>query len=290
MIPVIQVSLEQGRSQVRLAMVSIWQARGQVQASEAKEHSLVQEKSMRPFLGSTQKEHDVLLVEDDDALASIVARALMKELMKVTVVRSGEEALAKLRSTPPDMLVLDIELPGIDGFEVLSRLRASGKVLPVMVLAAFDNAASRAKSFKLGADAFLGKPIAVGEFTAQMRDLARRLDDANPVRLVYGPLVLDREAGRAFLSGNPLYLAPREWSLLEILLAREGKVLSKKTICSEIAGVGGELSPTAVEVHMSRLRSKLDPADIRVLSVRGLGYMLPKWEPKPAAVEPVLKP
>ena len=138
-------------------------------------------------------EFHVLLVEDDDALASVLARALMRELMKVTVSRSGEEALAVAGSMLPDILVLDIDLPGIDGFEVLSRLRANGLTLPVMVLAALDGAEERARSFKLGADVFLGKPVAMRAFAEQMHVLARRVGDANPVRLVYGPLILDRE-------------------------------------------------------------------------------------------------
>ena len=221
----------------------------------------------------------VLLVEDDDALASALMRALMKEQMRVTVARSGEEALAKFRSIPPDMLILDIGLPGIDGFAVLSRLRAKGHALPVMMLGTGGDADGRARCFKFGADAFLSKPVAMGEFAALARALARRVAVADQVRLVYGPLILDREAGRAFLNGCSLDLARREWSLLEILLTRAGRILSKETIRRDIAESGEEVSPTAVEVYMSRLRTKLDPAGIHVTSVRGLGYVLQKWDP-----------
>ncbi len=234
---------------------------------------------MRPAPGFMQYEHHVLLVEDDEAIASALADALMSELMKVTVARSGGEAIAILRSMNLDFLILDIELPEIDGFEVLSCLRASGLTLPVMVLSARDDAATRAKSSDHGADVFLSKPIAISEFTTQVRALAERVNDKNSARLVYGPLVLDREADRAFLNGNPLDLPRREWSLLEILLSRAGKVQSKNAICRYISSGNRELSPNAVEVHISRLRTKLAPAGIQIRSVRGLGYMLPKWDP-----------
>jgi len=241
--------------------------------------SVAEGKPRRLAFATVPNEFHVLLVEDDDALASALARALMRELMKVTVARSGEEALAAVSSMLPDILVLDVDLPGIDGFEVLSRLRANGLTLPVMVLTALDGAEDRARSFKLGADVFMGKPVAMRAFIEQMHVLARRVGDANPVRLVYGPLILDREAFRAYLNGSPLDLGRREWSLLEILLTRAGRILSKETIRRDIAGIDDEVSPTAVDVYMSRLRTKLNPAGVHIQSVRGLGYVLPKWDP-----------
>jgi DNA-binding response OmpR family regulator len=222
-------------------------------------------------------ERNVLLVEHDAALAPALARALLDGGLTVSVAASGEEALAMLGSMRHDMLVLATGLPGIDGFEVLSRLRAEGRMLPVIVLTALDDASSRTKIFKLGADAYLRKPVVPGELAARARALARR-GGPNPSRVVHGPVILDPDAGRAFLYGSPLPLTRREWSLLRMLLERAGEVLPKEAVGHALAGVGGKLSSNAIEVWVSRLRAKLG-ASIPVHSVRGQGYLLPKWDP-----------
>jgi len=216
----------------------------------------------------------VLLVEDDPMLSTAYARALGADGFEVTPVQSGEGALSALSEADYDVLILDIGLPGIDGFAVLARLRGRDRALPVVVLTARDDADCRHRAFGLGADAFLGKPIALSELKRHVHAALRRVDAAGSPKTTCGPLVVDMEAGRAFLGGVPLDLPRREWSLLRLLIAQGGRLLSKEQIGKTIAGEGEALSPGAVEVHVSRLRSKLESSGLRIVYVRGMGYLL----------------
>jgi two-component system OmpR family response regulator len=177
-----------------------------------------------------------------------------------------------------DLVILDIGLPQMDGFEVLRRLRATASdktgPTPVLVLTARDAVEDRVRGLDLGADDYMVKPFAMPELTARVRALLRRSQAHGGPRIAHGPLTLDTVARRAFLRNEPLELAAREWAVLEVLLAKVEKIVSKEAIIQAVAGWGDDLSPNAIEVYVSRLRSKLEPAGIKIRTVRGFGYML----------------
>lgn len=214
------------------------------------------------------------LVENNVALASSLTRVLFREGYEVTVVATGETAVEAFGAAHFDVLVLDIELPDIDGFEVLQRLRASGQSLPVLVLSARDAVDDRVRGLDLGADDYMCKPFALRELTARVHALRRRGRLKGEHRIVHGPLVLDSSTRSAFLGKDSLTLPAREWSVLKTLLGRVERIVSKETIIEALTGIGGELSPNAIEVYISRLRAKLEPAGIPIRTVRGLGYIL----------------
>jgi two-component system OmpR family response regulator len=219
----------------------------------------------------------ILIVEDDSTLASGLARVLEAEGYAVDVVARGEEALAAAQQERFDLLILDIGLPGIDGFETLRRLRAGGARVPVLILTARDAVDDRVRGLDLGGDDYMPKPFATAEVTARVRALIRRSQARGGPRVEHGPLVLDTSARRAFLAGEPLELAAREWAVLEVLLANVERIVSKELIIQAVAGWGEELSPNAIEVYVSRLRAKLEPAGVRIRTVRGFGYMLQEY-------------
>jgi two-component system OmpR family response regulator len=190
---------------------------------------------------------------------------------------SGGDALEATRSRRFDLMLLDIGLPGIDGYEVLRRLRSAQDATPVLVLTARDHINERVYGLDLGADDYLAKPFAMAELGARVRALLRRAQMRSSPRITHGPLSMDKAARRAYLAGEQLDLTAREWAVLEVLLQKVEKIVSKDSIIQWVAGWDGELSPNAVEVYVSRLRAKLEPAGIRIRTVRGFGYMLEEF-------------
>ena len=220
----------------------------------------------------------ILIVEDDATLASGIARILEGEGHAVDVVAKGEHAVQGMRQERFDVVILDVGLPGIDGFEVLRRMRAAGDRTPVLVLTARDALDDRIHGLDLGADDYMAKPFAMPELAARVRALVRRSQAQTGPKIVHGPLVLDTIARRAQLNGVPLDLAAREWAVLEVLLARVEKIVSKESIIQAVASWGEELTANAIEVYVSRLRAKLEPAGVRIRTVRGFGYMLEEFK------------
>jgi two-component system OmpR family response regulator len=224
----------------------------------------------------------LLIVEDDAPLASGLQRILEAEGHAVDVTPRGEDAVAAAAQEKFDLVILDIGLPQMDGFEVLRRLRAGagGKTgaTPVLVLTARDAVDDRVRGLDLGADDYMVKPFAMPELTARVRALLRRSQAHVGPRITHGPLTLDTVARRAFLRSEPLELAAREWAVLEVLLAKVEKIVSKEAIIQAVAGWGDDLSPNAIEVYVSRLRAKLEPAGIKIRTVRGFGYMLEEYK------------
>ena len=216
----------------------------------------------------------IMIVEDDAALARGVARILESEGYAVDVVTRGEQAILAAEQERFDLVILDVGLPGMDGFEVLRRLRAQAERVPVLLLTARDAVNDRVHGLDLGADDYVAKPFAMSELAARVRALIRRSQAQAGPKVVHGPLLLDTVARRAFLNGEPLELAGREWAVLEVLLAKVERVVSKEAIIQAVANWGEELSLNAIEVYVSRLRAKLEPAGIRIRTVRGFGYML----------------
>ena len=220
----------------------------------------------------------ILIVEDDTSLAAGIARILEAEGYAVDLMKTGEHAAMAARQESFDLVILDVGLPGIDGFEVLRRLRAEGRAMPVLVLTARDALDDRVRGLDLGADDYMAKPFAMPELAARVRALIRRGQAQAGPKVVHGPLVLDTSARRATLNGEALELAAREWAVLEVLLSRAEKIVSKEAIIQAMVNWGEELSLNAIEVYVSRLRAKLEPAGVRIRTVRGFGYMLEDYK------------
>ncbi len=223
----------------------------------------------------------ILIAEDDAALAEGLSRLLEAEGYAVDVVDTGERALLAAGTEKFDLAILDIGLPGVDGFEVLRRLRSSGRKLPVLVLTARDAVGDRVHGLDLGADDYMAKPFSTPELAARVRALIRRSQAKTEPKIEHGPLVMDIAGKRAFLQGQALELAGREWAVLEVLLSRVEKVVSKESIIQAVASWGEELSQNAIEVYVSRLRAKLEPAGVRIRTVRGFGDMLEEFKGQP---------
>ncbi|WP_374595517.1 response regulator, partial [Aquabacterium sp.] len=216
----------------------------------------------------------ILLVEDDPGLAESTGRALRSQGWEVDVTARGEPVALSLKQDPYDLVILDIGLVGIDGFETLRRIRREGLETPVLILTARDSVEDRVRGLEGGADDYLVKPFALAELIARVRVLTRRGQSRRGDSLVMGALRMDLSARRAFIHDAPLELSVREWSVLEYLLERVGRVVSKDQIVQSISGWDDALSPNAIEVYISRLRPKIEGAGLRIRAVRGFGYLL----------------
>lgn len=219
----------------------------------------------------------ILVVEDDPLLADGLIHTLRRQGYKADGVGSAEQALQVLAQDAFGLVILDVGLPGMDGFELLRRWRDAGVEVPVLILTARDALGDRVFGLNLGADDYLTKPFATEELLARVAAIARRVRNVATVRREHGPLVLDQSARRAWLYGDPLDLPLREWAVLEFLLDKAERVVSKDQIVSAVCSWDEELSPNAVEVYVSRLRNKLEPSGIVIRTVRGFGYMLEAW-------------
>lgn len=215
----------------------------------------------------------VLLVEDDAVLADGLLRALQAQDMTVTLVGDGLAADSALQGPAIEVAVLDIGLPGIDGFEVVRRLRARGAATPVLLLTARDAVEDRVRGLETGADDYLVKPFATAELVARIRALARRHAPVSTT-VVLGRLSLDRSTRRARVGDKAIELSVREWGVLEYLLQQAGRVVSKQQIIDAILPWGDDVTQNAVEVYVSRLRLKLDGAGVAIRTIRGFGYLL----------------
>jgi two-component system OmpR family response regulator len=215
----------------------------------------------------------VLLVEDDAVLADGLTRVLQGHGIQVDVLGNGSQADAMLQHAQVDVAVLDIGLPGIDGFEVVRRLRARGSAIPVLLLTARDAVEDRVRGLELGADDYLVKPFATAELVARVKALARR-NAPKPAVLGLGDLTLDTSSKRARIRERVIDLSVREWAVLEYLLQHGARVVSKQQIIDAIIPWGEEMTLNAVEVYISRVRLKIADAGITIKTIRGFGYML----------------
>jgi len=216
----------------------------------------------------------ILIVEDDRSVADSLTSSLKQSGYAVDWVDSGEQALSASAAEQYDIIMLDIGLPGIDGFEVLQRLRERKSTASVLVLTAYDAIEDRVKGLDLGADDYLAKPFALPELEARIRMLTRRTQAVRAAEVTLGSLTLDTAGRRARINGRALDLTAREWSLLEYLALRAGQVVSKDRLMQALWNWDKEVSPNALEVHMSRLRAKLSDAGIEIRTIRGFGYLI----------------
>ena len=216
----------------------------------------------------------ILLVEDDKILADALRRALMQSAYAVDVAGTGEEADHALAVESYDLAILDVGLPGLDGLEVLRRLRARKAAVPVLLLTALDALADRVRGLDLGADDYLAKPFDLPELEARVRALLRRGGANTTPFLQHGKLRLDTVGRRVFYEDQPVELSARELSVLELLLMREGRVVSKEHMVNHLYGWGDEVGANAIEVYVYRIRKKLEPLGCEIRTVRGMGYLM----------------
>jgi len=216
----------------------------------------------------------VLIVEDDKALADGLMRTLRRSGYAVDKSATGELALRACAEEHYDLIVLDINLPGIDGFEVLRQLRKDRQSGSILMLTARDAEPDRVRGLDLGADDYVTKPFSLPEFEARVRALIRRSQAVRSPKLRFGGLTIDSTARRAQIEGEELDLTPREWAVLEYLVTRSGQVISKEQMLQALCSWDDSLTHNAIEVYISRLRTKLQNAGIKIRTVRGFGYMV----------------
>ncbi|MES2226837.1 MAG: response regulator [Burkholderiaceae bacterium] len=218
----------------------------------------------------------ILIAEDDQVLADGLLRSLRNAGYSVDQVGSGTEADAALSAHEFDLLILDLGLPRLHGLEVLRKLRARGASVPVLILTAADSVEQRVKGLDLGADDYMAKPFSLQELEARVRALTRRgLGSASTI-IRHGPLSFDATGRVAYLNEQLVELSARELSLLEVLLQRAGRLVSKDQLVERMCEWGDEVSSNAIEVYIHRLRKKIEQGPVRIATVRGLGYCLEK--------------
>lgn len=216
----------------------------------------------------------ILLVEDDSSLAEGLKAALVREGFVVNHVNNGRMALAAVAAEEPDMLVLDLGLPDIDGLEVLSTLRDKGVRTPVLVLTARGELDDKIIGLDRGADDYLSKPFDMKELAARLRAIERRLSTAASSVIRIGEVELDVAAHAISVAGEAVEMPRREYMLLKTLMESSGQVLTREALETRLYSWGEEVSSNALEVHIHHLRKKLP--DKLIKTVRGIGYTVPK--------------
>ncbi|MEI7547563.1 MAG: response regulator transcription factor [Actinomycetota bacterium] len=218
----------------------------------------------------------VLVVDDEDNISFLVESALHLDGIETAKASDGHQALAIVRSFNPQAIVLDVMMPGIDGFEVLRRLRSDGVKVPVLFLSARDAVDDRVRGLTMGGDDYIVKPFAIAELVARVRLALRHAGTAGDGGiLALADLEMDQEGHRVTRAGQPITLSPTEYKLLRYLLLNTGRVLSRTQILDHVWNYdfGGDAS--VVETYMSYLRRKVDTAEPKLLhTVRGVGYAL----------------
>lgn len=215
----------------------------------------------------------ILIAEDDALIADGLVRSLRQGGYAVDWAANGLDADNALTTTAYDLLILDLGLPKMPGLDVLRRLRARNSQMPVLILTALDGTGDRVKGLDLGADDYMAKPFELAELEARVRALTRRSAGTAPT-IVCGSLTYDQVGRVAQLQGQSLELSAREVGLLEVLLGRMGRLVSKDQLVDHLCGWGEEVSHNAIEVYVHRLRKKLEPGGVKIATVRGLGYCL----------------
>ncbi|MFC1688603.1 response regulator [Pseudomonadota bacterium] len=217
----------------------------------------------------------ILLVEDDRSLAEALRHALQKQEYNVNAVASGMAALHVIDVETPDIVILDLGLPDIDGIDVLKRAREKHPDLPILLLTARSDLVDKITGLDSGADDYLAKPFEMTELFARLRVLERRLSSSGSAEIVIGDVKLDINSRSAFIRGDEIELSRRENMLLKCLMENAGKVLTRNALESRLYNWGEEVSSNALEVHVHHLRKKLGAEFIK--TVRGVGY---KVDPK----------
>jgi two-component system, OmpR family, response regulator MprA len=214
----------------------------------------------------------VLVVDDDPPIRRMLERTLAAEGYDVRCAADGGTALAAVERAVPDLVVLDVAMPGVDGLSVARRLRAKGLGVPILMLTARDGVPDRVAGLDAGGDDYLVKPFAVEELAARVRALLRRGQDV-PETLAFADVVLDPGSGRATRAGRDLGLTRREAELLALLLRNPRTVVSRERALEEVWGGEGEASPNSVDRYVAYLRRKLGDPPL-IATVRGIGFVV----------------
>jgi DNA-binding response OmpR family regulator len=214
----------------------------------------------------------LLLVEDDTSLAAGLSLALRNKGFAVNHVARGDHALLATETDPPDLIILDLGLPDMDGLDVLRQLRNTNRTIPVLILTARDTTSEKVAGLDLGADDYLAKPFDIDELDARLRAMSRRLGSATGSILTAGDLSLNLATRELTKGDQPVDLSRREYALLRALLENRGKVLTRESLEGKLYAWGEEVASNALEVHIHHLRRKLG-ADV-IKTVRGIGYSL----------------
>jgi len=212
----------------------------------------------------------ILLVEDDLSLADSLATALKREGFTVNHVATGKAALLAAETVPPELVILDLGLPDMDGLAVLKQLHKGKTPLLVLVLTARNTTEDKVSGLNLGADDYLAKPFEMSELLARLRALERRTALHQTTEISIGPVILDTVTYEVSVDGEKTELTRREFMLLKALMEKPGRVLSRNKLESSLYGWGEELASNSIEVHIHNLRKKLSPGFIK--TVRGIGY------------------
>ena len=216
----------------------------------------------------------ILLIEDDATLGRALQEFLSGQGYAVDWLAEGRRSLLAIKNYTYDLVVLDLNLPDIDGLEVLKAFRQEGRYLPVLVLTARDALADRVAGLDAGADDYLSKPFELDELAARVRAFARRHLGAVVPILEFEAIRFDTVHREVRIAGELLTVSVRELSVLEILLSRAGKVVTKQQITQALSAMDADFSENAVEVYIYRLRKRLEGKGIAIITVRGFGYML----------------
>jgi len=222
----------------------------------------------------------ILAVEDEAAMADLLRSALSEEGHLVTIATDGQQAVALARTGRFDLLVLDLMLPGMDGFEVARQLRRARIQTPILVLTARDRSQDIVAALDAGADDYLTKPFSLDVFLARVRAVSRRGEIPQPVCLESGGLSLNTATRAVTRAGRSILLTPREYSLLELLMRHKGRVLSRSVIVESIWGFDTEIEENTLDAFIRLLRNKIEVAGAPRLirTVRGIGYSLAEPE------------
>jgi two-component system OmpR family response regulator len=213
-----------------------------------------------------------LIVEDERDLAHTLRRALEEEEFAVDLAEDGDDALFKIREMPYDAVVLDLMLPGLDGWELLRTARTDGIRTPVLVLTARDTIEDRVRGLNIGADDYLTKPFALAELIARVRAMIRRAYGSAVSTVQLGALTIDTASRQVWQGGVPIELTAREFAILELLTRSRGSVVARNTIREHIYNEDTDVLSNVVDVHVASLRRKLGPDVIRTR--RGEGYII----------------
>lgn len=217
---------------------------------------------------------NLLLVEDDISLSQGIAMALEREGFLVAKAFNGKQALEACANQLPDIVILDLGLPDIDGVEVLETIRKKYQLLPVIILTARSNLEDKVKALDEGADDYLAKPFDMPELLARLRVISRRLGTSNTSSISIDQVTLDLAAHTVLNNNEPVNLSRREYTVLKSLMENAGRVQTKESLEQKLYGYGDDVSSNTVEVHISHLRKKL-PRDL-IKTIRGVGYTIKK--------------
>jgi two-component system response regulator TctD len=217
----------------------------------------------------------LLLVEDDESLAKALCMALQRRGYQVGWVADGVQALMRLRDDAPDLAILDLEVPGIDGLQVLHRARSQGVVVPIVVVSGRGGIGDRVQALNAGADDYVSKPFALEELLARLRALLRREhEQPRPARTVCGRLSMEAATGEIQLDGAPLRLTAREQAMVGVLMRQPGRAVPKDRLFRLVYPDQDNVRFDAIDVLAHRVRRKLAGTGVSLVTLRGLGYAL----------------